>query len=548
MTKVAVFDSNLSIVYKDNLTTGTESFFKVQYVFNETWDNYKKYAVFFQVITEPKLEIEIGETNIVEIPNELLFTDLPLFIGAYGINKDDGSILSSNFKSVPVLYGAFTGDIISLENQSVGLVRTLDTKIKYIRVDNNGNFQYTTDGKNWINVTDFKGIAVHKLTKTDLNASDDIVLTTITSPKSGDIALISTIVNSITYELSAYIRNKTNTAWEAITGNVDADKVIIRENIKLAGNYTSVGNISKGSNKATLDYETQGMSVADLFKEILSQRVQPSITENPFVSGFTLTNAKAVEAGTTLTSVSFSGAVFNDGAYTYEEDTGAGDKSLTWLVYRVTRSGSATTDTIGTTVIANTNASSTDNNGGEGFVIGDNSSDGSFSKLAYKIVASYSAGNVAKDNLGDPSSPAIQIPSGTKNQTTSAYTSFRNYFMGSVDSANPPSTTSITSAFIRDTIKKNGAISAQGAYSSGAKTLIVPAGSTGVYIACPSTNTGVTKIFNNTINTDVTSMFTKQGSISINGANGYSAITYNVWYYIPKAAYSSEATFTVTLG
>lgn len=155
MTKVAVFDSNLSIIKKDTLTTGSESFFKVNFVFNpETWDNYKeRYAVFYQVISQPKLEIQIPEDNTVEIPNELLCVDLPLFIGVYGV-KSDYTILSTNFKEVPVFYGAFTGEIQSFSNQLSGIVRSLDTKIKYIRLNEEGEFQYTTDGENWRLVTD----------------------------------------------------------------------------------------------------------------------------------------------------------------------------------------------------------------------------------------------------------------------------------------------------------------------------------------------------------------------------------------------------------
>lgn len=155
MTKVLVFDSKLTVLYKDQLTTGSENFFKVEYEFNdETWKDYKKHAVFFQVVTQPKLEMEMPDTNIVEIPNELLIADLPLFIGVYGVHKTDGTILSTNFKAVPVEYGAFSGDIQSFENVAAAIVRSVDTKIKFIRLNEEGEFQYSTDGVNWRLVTD----------------------------------------------------------------------------------------------------------------------------------------------------------------------------------------------------------------------------------------------------------------------------------------------------------------------------------------------------------------------------------------------------------
>lgn len=177
MTKVLVFDSKLTVLYKDQLTTGSENFFKVEYEFNdETWKDYKKHAVFFQVVTQPKLEMEMPDTNIVEIPNELLIADLPLFIGVYGVHKTDGTILSTNFKAVPVEYGAFSGDIQSFENVAAAIVRSVDTKIKFIRLNEEGEFQYSTDGETWHKVTetiDYQSI-FDKLDELDKNKQDKL--------------------------------------------------------------------------------------------------------------------------------------------------------------------------------------------------------------------------------------------------------------------------------------------------------------------------------------------------------------------------------------
>lgn len=56
---------------------------------------------------------------------------------------------------------------------------------------------------------------------------------------------------------AAYAHNGVD--WEACDGNVDASKVILTQNITLAGNYDKVGNIEKTSET----FETQGVSVAD---------------------------------------------------------------------------------------------------------------------------------------------------------------------------------------------------------------------------------------------------------------------------------------------
>lgn len=82
-----------------------------------------------------------------------------------------------------------------------------------------------------------------------------------------------------------------------MTGNVDADKVILRENITLAGGYTQVGNLTKSQN-GTATFSTKGKSVMDALTEIFSKRLQPSITAQPSIGTFALTGAGAVEAGT----------------------------------------------------------------------------------------------------------------------------------------------------------------------------------------------------------------------------------------------------------
>lgn len=400
---------------------------------------------------------------------------------------------------------------------------------------------------------DAKGNAIHKLVKTNLEDSDDSLLSQLTSNtsiviKAGDIALITTVIDGKTFENSAYIRNEENTAWEAITGKVDADKVILHENITLAGDYVSVGNISKGSTVSTATFETKGKSVAEALREIFSKRLQPEIIEDPSVTGFSLTSAGGKEAGTVITSTTFSGAVFNDGAYTYDDITGVSVSA--WSVSRLTKEGSSTTED--TTNNIATDTSGTDTNSGNGFTIGDQT--GAFNSLRYKITATYGNGNIAKDNLGDNSSPTVRIAGATTSQTTSAITSYRNYFMGTVSTASPPNTSSaITSSFIRDTIKYNtsstpNGSSARGAYSSGSKSLYIPNGTTGVYIACISGKTGVTKVFNTATNEYIEGVFTKVSNVSIKGANGYTGVNYNVWYYVPAAPFSSDITLNVTLG
>ena len=371
------------------------------------------------------------------------------------------------------------------------------------------------------------GGTVYAGTKEDLSASDDSVIAayfkahTDVAVKKGDVFVVTTTVGNSTYEKSAYFYD--GKAWVAMTGNVDADKVILRENITLAGGYTQVGNLTKSQN-GTATFSTKGKSVMDALTEIFSK---------PSIGTFTLTGAGAVEAGTKVAAAAYSGATLNAGSYQYGPATGV--TATNWKVERITN---AATTQVATADAASLTAGS-DNNGGAGFIIGDAGGDGdnAVSSLKYRVTATHGAGVTAKDNLGADSSPVVAIAAGSKTKDTAAYTPFRNVFYGT--SADKPA---LDSAAIR-ALGKTGK-----AYAAGTLTINVPVGAQRVAIACIATAKGVTKVINETaMNADVTSTFTKS-TVSVEGANGYAAKDYNVWVFEPAVAYGNAAVLKVTLG
>lgn len=377
------------------------------------------------------------------------------------------------------------------------------------------------------------GGTVYAATKADLSTSDDSVISgyfaqnTDVKPKKGDVFVVTTTVDGSTYEQSAYFYD--GSAWVAMTGSVDADKVILRENITLAGGYTQVGNLTKSQN-GTATFQTKGKSVADILTEIFSKRLQPTITAQPSVTGFALNGAKAVEAGTQIAAASYGTAELNPGSYKYGPDTAV--VASGWKVERITDKA--------TTEVANAETASlaagSDNNGGAGFVIGDAGGD-AVASLKYKATATHGAGVTAKDNLGSDSNPAVAIAAGTKSKETAAYTPFRNYFYGAT--AEKPT---LNSDYIRSLTKSGKA------YAAGTLTINVPVGAQRVAIACIATAKGVTKVINETaMNADVTSTFVKS-TVPVEGSNGYSAKTYNVWIFEPAVAYGNAAVLKVTLG
>lgn len=117
--------------------------------------------------------------------------------------------------------------------------------------------------------------------------------------KTGDMAILTHAIGS-TGKLSrtAYVYNIDH--WEAMDGNYDASNVYLGTDILLAGNYTAVGNVSKGTTAATKDAGWAGLSMADIFTNIFTQTLNPSKPAAPSVS-MSLTNAGAVEVGASIT-------------------------------------------------------------------------------------------------------------------------------------------------------------------------------------------------------------------------------------------------------
>lgn len=378
------------------------------------------------------------------------------------------------------------------------------------------------------------GGTVYAATKADLSTSDDSVISgyfaqnTDVKPKKGDVFVVTTTVDGSTYEKSAYFYD--GSAWAAMTGSVDADKVILRDNITLAGGYTQVGNLTKAQN-GTATFQTKGKSVMDALTEIFSKRLQPSITAQPSIGTFTLTGAGAVEAGTKVAAAAYSGATLNAGSYQYGPATGV--TATNWKVERITNA--ATTQV--TTADAASLTAGSDSNDGAGFIIGDAGGDNVVVSLRYRVTATHGTGVTAKDNLGADSNPAVAIAAGTKSKETAAYTPFRNYFYGAT--AEKPT---LNSDYIRSLTKSGKA------YAAGTLTINVPVGAQRVAIACIATAKGVTKVINETaMNADVTGTFVKS-TVSVEGANGYAAKEYNVWVFEPAVAYGNAAVLKVTLG
>ena len=334
--------------------------------------------------------------------------------------------------------------------------------------------------------------SLYKYTRTDASQSDADAISAALGGNTavqGDIVVITTTVEGSTYEQSAFMYD--GTQWAAMTGKVDADKVILQDDITMAGNYTQVGNLTKEQTK-TATFATKGKSVAEALTEIFSKRLQPTITSNPAVT-LTFGQAKAYEVGTTV-SPTYS-ASLSAGSYTYGPATGI--TATSWEI----------SDTAG-------NTADTASGSFADVVVTDNTN--------YKITAkaNYGAGAVAVDNLGATSSPEIKIAAGSATKTSGAITGYRNTFYGTVTEK-----AEVTSTIIRSLSGKSNKALANG----NSFTINIPVGVVRVIFAYPATLQDVSSVKDvNGLNAEIKSAFTKS-SVTVAGAGADTGIAYKVY-------------------
>lgn len=333
--------------------------------------------------------------------------------------------------------------------------------------------------------------SLYKYTRTDASQSDDAAIAAALGSNAavqGDIVVITTTVEGNAYEQSAFMYD--GTQWAAMTGNVGADKVILQDDIVMAGNYTQVGNMTKSQN-GTATFATKGKSVSDALTEIFSKRLQPGTPTAPAVT-LTFGQAKAYEVGTTVTPTY--SASLSAGSYTYGPATGI--TATSWEV----------TDTAG-------NSATTASGSFAEVVVADGTN--------YKITAkaTYGEGAVAKDNLGSDSSPVIKIAAGSATKTSGAITGYRNTFYGSVTEK-----AELTSTIIRGLTKSNKAL------ANGNSFMVnIPVGAKRVIFAYPATLRDVSSVKDvNGLNAEIKSAFTKT-TLTVAGAGADAGIEYKVY-------------------
>lgn len=315
----------------------------------------------------------------------------------------------------------------------------------------------------------------------------------------GDTAIVKRTIINDKISHTAYVYNGTN--WAACDGNYRADNVYFDDDIT----YTvGIGTLAQPSGSAK--FAAKGKNVEQVFASLMAQEANPSKT-NPSVTIGTQTNFGTFEIGTKKNLIY--AATLSAGSYTYGPDTG-----ITAQTWSATCDGQTLNTARGTfeNVVAEANAKKV------------------------TVTATYNEGAIPVTNLGNPY-PEGKIAAGSASKDSANFVGVRYMFWGPMTED-----TALNSASIRALSHKEAAAK---------KTLTTfgaGAGAKKVVIACPA-GYNVTKVLMpSAMNADATASFIKQaGTVMVEGAEGYTAVAYNVWVYQPAAIDSTE-TYAVTIG
>lgn len=347
----------------------------------------------------------------------------------------------------------------------------------------------------------------------------------------GDVAIVKATIAEGKYSYTSYVydaaldvegENSTH-GWSAMDGNYSAANVFLKDKITLAGNYTSIGNYSKGKEIAA------GTSLQSMLMDMLSQRLQPSATPTQPAASITLymdgttkkQTAGAVEVGTTITP--YYEASLSAGSYTYGPATG-----ITASSYSVTSTGRKTVD--GATDATVEDSATTRTGSFDTFVVDDDTS--------YKVSVSipHNAGTIAVDNLGSESNPKVQIAAGTKSKTSGTVSGYRAWFCGYKNGTNALADASaITGAQVRALgTSKNGSWSSSMNVSQMKQMFFAAPAGKGYKPVIKDASTTAPQTVLGPI------------TVSVEGAGGFNAIDYDVWYVANASAASGSATLNIT--
>lgn len=316
----------------------------------------------------------------------------------------------------------------------------------------------------------------------------------------GDTAIVKRAIADDKKSYTAYVYDG---AWKAMDGNYRADNVYFDDDIT----YTvAIGTLAKPNGSAK--FAAKGKNVEQVLSSLMAQEANPSKI-NPAVSFSSQGGFGTFEIGTKK-NLTYTAAL-SAGSYTYGPATG-----ITAQSWEVSCTGVTEKKTTATGSFENVVAEET----------------------AKKITAkaTYNEGSIPVTNLGNPY-PAGKIAAGSASKDSNILQGVRYMFWGPVTDDVELNSANVR-ALTHNKASATGALATFGA-GTGAKKVIV---------AVPSDRKITKVIMPSALNADVTALFVKQSAtVNVEGANGYTAVPYNIYVYQPASIDAGE-TYTVTIG
>ena len=326
--------------------------------------------------------------------------------------------------------------------------------------------------------------------------SDTEALATISNPKNGDTAVLVKVISGDKKSYTAFVYDN---AWKAMDGNYNASNVYFDKDLT----YTvGIGTLAQPSGSST--FSAAGKSVEKVFSELMAKEANPSTTQPS--ATLSSNNIGAKEVGTNI-AINYNIST-DPGSYTYGPATG-----VTFSEYKATFNGETLTGASGTF----TNVQVTDN-----------------MSLSISGSVKHSDGVIPETNLGNTYEKG-QIKADTKSLSKGNLTGYRNWFYGYKAGGATIDATNLTSANIRALTPQNGSF--PGTISTNKMQQM--------FFAIPKGKKTDVSVANNVNGAPCT--VTKVTDIMVEGANGYTAIAYDVWYVNNAAPDGGSNTYKITV-
>ena len=316
-----------------------------------------------------------------------------------------------------------------------------------------------------------------------------------TSAAKGDIAIVREVISGDKKQYTAYVY--TGSEWAAMDGNYDAENVYFQKDLTITAPIGVQTIPSSGSKTLS----TTGKNLKQVLDMIVASEKNPSTTQ-PSVT-LNSSNIGAKEVGTNI-AIAYSFAT-NPGSYTYGPATG-----VTFSGYEATFNGETLNTASGTFTSVQ--------------VV-----DGTSLSISGKCASS--EGAVPLTNLGNPYE-AGKIAAKNYTPTKGTLTGYRGWFYGYYNGDQAiAAPASITSAQLR---------------AFGTKTNFPTSMNTSkmqqMFFAAPKGRVSSVSISNAVNGAPLT---VTKGSASVEGANGYAAVDYDLFYVANAVAEGGDSKWNI---